>query len=144
MRWIGFALVFAVGATAGCGGGGLAWNSQAVARMDARFLRDLDFVVGREMARPNDEATCRVNDERRWCEARRDRDSRWEEIRFSTFSGASQRPFYVWVRNRSVGDRTARIRIWIDQRIAVDREVDLVGGELMRVAVVRRNSAGRE
>lgn len=136
---------------AGCGGNVaqvFGVNSDVLLAVESRDIDDLVLIVAPKQGSAGSSATCRtdaVATNPTWCNAYLRADS--NEIEFTTTSDASERPYFVYVRNTSAANVRCTVYIAMKKSgdVTTDRwTFDVLPGESLHVYRVYRNNFGRE
>lgn len=130
-------------ALSGCGGSGsLGLNSEFLLILIADSvsdIQDLELIISPDQGGPNDPEACTDTVDNFGCVQRLL--NRTTEIEFTSNSGASSSPFYVYVRNLANANRNFELDVEVDgDRKFVVRDT-VFPNEDFRVLAVRRNSA---
>lgn len=144
------ALLAAAFLQGGCGGNiaqVLGANSDVFLAVESRDIEDLVLIVAPKEGSAASSATCRTDaiaTNPTWCDAYLRADA--NEIEFTTTSDASERPYYVYVRNTSAA--TLRCTVYVEMVKSGDRTsdrwtVDVLAGENLRVYRIFRNNFTR-
>lgn len=157
MRWnlnarqvgtaVGLALALAL--TPGCGGEGadnaLGYDSEITVRLSATTnaaLDDLELVIAPESGDVDDEDVCTLADANFCNSVRKDTSDRMYEFAFTTNADADEKPYYVYVRNKSTGTgRSFQIEVFVDGAEELDFEASISKESETKVAEIARNHA---
>ncbi|MCW5943083.1 MAG: hypothetical protein KIS66_12685 [Fimbriimonadaceae bacterium] len=139
--------VVATSLLAGCGGvGQLAGvNSDVFFGVESTTSSDFVLVVVPNRGAYDSTAGCRtdaVGTNPAWCSVNDP-----DDIEFTTVSGASESPYYAYIRNVGAGSMRCRVYLRMKERGTIRHEdrytIDVARGEVVRVYEIFRNNYSR-